>query len=110
MPNIQPLEMRAGETRSFSLAARDASNAVKSLSGLTVSWRVGRAPWDPNSDTPVFTVAGSVVSAAAGTFTVAVANADTIDLSGDFLHQAVTSDGLVVVEGRLRIRPALASA
>lgn len=110
MPNIQNLDMRAGETRTFSLAARDASNAVKSLSGLTVSWRVGRAPWDPNTDTPVFTVTGSVVSASAGTFTVAVTNANTVDLTGDFLHQAVTSDGLVVVEGRLRIRPAIASA
>lgn len=108
--NIQPLDMVAGETRTFSLAARDASNAVKSLSGLTVSWRVGRGPYDPNSDYPVITKTGSVVSASAGTFTVSVTASDTEGLQGDFLHQAVTSDGLVVVEGRLHIRPRLASS
>lgn len=110
MPNVQNLDMQAGETRTFTLFARDPDNAVQSLSGLTVSWRVGRAPWDPSSDSPVFTVAGSIVSAAAGSFTVAVANADTIDLEGDFLHQAVTSSNVVVVSGRLHIRPALGSA
>ena len=110
MSNIQNLDMSAGETRTFSLAARDPNNAVKGLSGLTVAWRIGRGPFDPNSDYPLITKAGSVVSAAAGTFTVSLALTDTDDLQGDFLHQAVTSDNVVVVEGRLRIRPALASA
>lgn len=105
--NVTNLDMQAGETRTFTLYARDPDNAVQSLSGLTVAWRVGRAPWDPNSDTPAFSKTGSTVSAAAGSFTVALTNNDTIDLEGDFLHQAVTSSNVVVVSGRLHIRPAL---
>lgn len=108
--NVTALDMQAGESRTFTLYARDPNNAVQSLSGLTVEWRVGRAPWDPQSDAPVFTKAGSIVSASAGSFTVAVTNPDTIDLKGDFLHQAVTSSNVVVVSGRLHIRPAIASA
>lgn len=108
--NVQNLDMMAGETRTFTLYARDPNNAVQSLSGLTVSWRVGRAPWDPNRDTPVFSVTGTTVSASAGSFTVALTNADTINLAGDFLHQAVTSNNVVVVSGRLHIRPALRSS
>lgn len=108
--NVQNLDMMAGETRTFTLYARDPDNAVQSLSGLTVSWRVGRAPWDPQSDSPVFTKTGTVVSASAGSFTVALTNDDTIDLEGDYLHQAVTSSNVVVVSGRLHIRPALRSS
>lgn len=108
--NVQNLDMIAGETRTFPLAARDPSNGVKNLSGLTVTWRIGRGPFDPNSDYPLITKAGSVVSAAAGTFNVSLALADTVDLQGDFLHQALTSDNVVVVQGRLRIRPAVARA
>jgi len=107
--NVKNLDMMAGETRTFTLYARDPANAVQSLSGLTVAWRVGKAPWSPQNDTPIFTKAGSVVSASAGSFTVALENADTVDLEGDFLHQAVTSSGVVVVSGRLHIRPALRS-
>ena len=110
MANIQNLAMAAGETRTFTLYARDPDNAVQSLSGLTVSWRVGAPPWDPVSENPVFTKTGTVVSAAAGSFTVALTNDDTIDLEGDLLHQAVTSSGVVVVAGTLHIRPGLRSA
>lgn len=108
--NVQTLDMIAGETRTFTLKARDASNAVKSLSGLSVSWRVGRGPSDPNSDYPLITKAGAITSPSGGVFTVSLVGTDTIDLLGDYTHQAVASDGGVVVAGKLHIRPALASA
>lgn len=108
MSNNQNLDMWAGETRTFPLAARDASNAVKNLSGLTVAWRVGRGPFDPNSDYPLITKTGTITAAAAGTFTVSLAGADTIDMLGDYTHQAASSDGVVVVAGKLHIRPAIA--
>lgn len=109
MANVQNFDMAAGEARTFTMYARDADNAVKSLSGLTVQWRVGRAPWDPQSATPTFTKTASIVSAAAGSFTVTLEYDDTYQLAGDFLHMAVTSSGLVVVTGRLHIRNSIRS-
>jgi len=105
MPNVQNLDMTAGEARTFTLYARDPDNAAQSLSGLTVQWRVGKAPWDPMSDSPTLTKAATIVSAADGSFTVSLTYDDTYNIKGDFLHQAVTSSGLVVVTGRLHIRP-----
>ncbi len=66
MPNVINLDMTAGEARTFTLYARDPDNAVQSRSGLTVQWRVGKAPWDPVSNTPVLTKAATIVSASAG--------------------------------------------
>jgi hypothetical protein len=109
MPNVQNFDIVAGETRTLTMYARDPDNAVQSLSGLTVQWRVGRAPWDPMSDAPVITKTGSIVSASAGSFTVSLIYDDTYNISGDFQHLAVTSSGLVVVSGKLHVRPGLRS-
>lgn len=109
MPNVQNFDIAAGETRTLTMYARDADNAVQSLSGLTVQWRVGAPPWDPQSDSPTLTKTGSIVSAAAGSFTVSLTYDDTYLLEGDFLHQAVTSSGLVVVTGRLHVRQGIRS-
>ncbi len=109
MPNVQNLDMTAGETRTFTRYARDPDNAGQSLSGLTVSWRAGKAPWDPMSDVPVLTKTGSTVSASAGSFTVSLTYDDTYNISGDFTHQAVTSSGVVVVTGKLHVRPGIRS-
>ena len=109
MANVQNFDVTAGETRTLTLYARDPNNAVQSLSGLTVQWRVGAPPWNPNAEWATFTKAGSIVSASAGSFTVSLTYDDTYMLEGDFLHQAVTSSGLVVVTGRLHIRPGIRS-
>ena len=109
MPNVQNFDIVAGETRTLTMYARDADNAVQSLSGLTVSWRVGNAPWNPQSPSPVFSKTTTVISASAGSFSVALTYDDTYLLEGDFAHQAVTSSGLVVVSGRLHIRPGIRS-
>lgn len=109
MSNVQNFDITAGETRTLTMYARDADNAVQSLSGLTVQWRVGAPPWDPSSDSPTLTKTTSIVSASAGSFTVALTYDDTYLLEGDFLHQAVTSSGLVVVTGRLRVRQGIRS-
>jgi len=107
--NVQNFDIVAGETCTLTMYARDRNNAVQSLSGLTVQWRVGTPPWDPTSDRPVLTKTGSIVSASAGSFTVSLTYDDTYNIQGDFLHQAVTSSGLVVVSGRLHVRPGIRS-
>lgn len=109
MSNVQNFDITAGETRTLTMYARDPDNAVQSLSGLTVQWRVGAPPWDPSSDSPTLTKTTSIVSAAAGSFTVSLTYDDTYLLEGDFLHQAVTSSGLVVVTGRLHVRQGIRS-
>ena len=108
--NLQHLEVAAGEDRTLTLKGRDASNAVKDLTGATISWRVGRAPQNPSSDTPIFSKTGTVTGASTGTFTVPVAAADTIDLDGDYRHEAwctIAGVATLICAGRFRVRPAL---
>jgi hypothetical protein len=109
--NIQHRDVYAGENRTVSLSARDSANAPASLTSKTVTWYVGRPPWHPDWSNAIITKTGSVVSASAGTFTVAVTPSDTQYMSGDYEHMALTTDGsgnvAVVVQGRFRIRPAL---
>jgi hypothetical protein len=106
--NRQHLEVHAGENRTLTLYARDASNVVKNLTGHTLSWRVGRGPFTFDSS-PVFTKTGSIVSAAAGTFTVSITPSDTENLEGDYTHYGVATDGSgnvsAVVGGRFRVLP-----
>lgn len=109
MANVQNFDITSGETRTLTMYARDPDNAVQSLSGLTVQWRVGQPPWDPRRETPTLTKTTTIISAAAGSFSVSLIYDDTYQLEGDFLHQAVTSSGLVVVSGRLHIRPGIRS-
>lgn len=106
--NLQNLEVFQGADTTLTLYARDASNAVQNLTGLTINWVVGRRPTDPENRSPVFTKTGTIVSAPAGTFTVTVAAADTADMQGEYVHQAETTDSggniAVVTIGRLNIR------
>ncbi len=107
--NVQNFNITAGEVCTLTMYARDRDNAVQSLSGVSVQWRVGKAPWDPMSDVPVLTKTATIVSAAAGSFTVSLTYDDSYNISGDFQHQAVTSTGLVVVSGKLHVRPGIRS-
>src|SRR4051812_1423258 len=112
MANIQHLQMYSGEDWTPTLYARDSSNAPVSLTGKTVTWYMGRSPLRPDNSTAIVTKTGTVVSAAAGTFAVTLAAADTLDLNGDYEHMAittVTATGLVavVVQGRFRINSSL---
>jgi len=109
--NREHFEVFAGEDRTLVLNARDATNAVQNLSGLTIAWKVGRIPQDPDMKTAAFSKTGTISSAAAGTFTVTIAATDTLDYQGEYLHQGVTTDGSgnikVVTQGRLKIRQQL---
>lgn len=108
--NVQHIDLWSGENRTETLTARDSGNAVASLTSKTVTWRAtGR-----DSDVAMLTKTGSVVSASAGTFTVAITPTDTQDMAGEYRHQAFTTDGsgniVCVVSGRLRVRPNIEAA
>lgn len=115
MSNVQHIDMYAGEGKTFTLFARDASNLPQNLTGLTIAWTVGRRPNDPTNRTGVFTKSGTIVSAPAGSFTVEVDNGDTQDLfPGIYQHIAETTDSggnmNVVCVGRLRVRSNIQTA
>jgi hypothetical protein len=106
MPNITNLYLKGGTDKTFTLYARDDSNAPLSLSAATIEVRVGRPPACPQSSWPLFTLTGAVVSAAAGTFTAAFTPSATQYMAGDYWHETwVTISGQiqVAVEGRLRV-------
>lgn len=110
MANRQHFEVYAGENRTLTpIYARDSANAAVSLASKTIDFRVGRSPRNIDSTWPIFTKTGTIVSAPAGTFSVAILPADTQYLHGDYEYQAVTTDGsgnlAVVTAGRFRVRP-----
>lgn len=113
MANVQHLDVFAGENITPTLSARDSVNAPASLTSKTVAWYVGRSPWRPDNSNAIFTKTGSVVSAPAGTFSVAITPSDTQYLNGDYEHMAFTTDGsgnvAVVCQGRFRVRSVLVS-
>ncbi len=94
MSNLQDLTIFAGETRTLTLYARDPDNNVQDLTGKTVYWRVGYPLWIPDQMTPVLTKTGTVLDAAAGSFTVTLNPPDTMPYEGNFIHNAITiTDG-----------------
>lgn len=109
MASIKNHTLIAGENATLTMEARDRSNAPLSLSGSSVSWRVGRGPTSLDSSWPLFTKSAAVVSAAAGTFSVALSLTDTRYMQGDYTHQAwvtnASAQSYVVAEGRLRVKP-----
>lgn len=109
--NVQHLEVNAGEDRTLTLNARDASNLPVSLAGKTVAFYVGKSPWHPDSPRVLVTKTGTVTDAANGVFTVPVAATDTQYRHGDYEHVSKTTDGsgnvAQVCTGRFRILPSL---
>lgn len=97
------VDIYAGDERTINLVARDYSNDIKDISGLTLTFRVGKPGLDA-----LFEKACTVVSAAAGTFTVALVAADTAEMSGDYVYQVRAASGsaeTTVLSGRFRVIP-----
>lgn len=87
MPSHKRFVIHAGTDRTLSLVARDADGAILNLTGATLAFRLARNP----GDTSLVSVSGSIVSAAAGTFTVALTDAQTDDLEGDYYFSVLAS-------------------
>lgn len=107
MANRQHLTVFAGENRTPTLYARDSDNAAVNLTGSTITWNVGRSPRNLDSDWPLVTKTGSIVSASGGSFSVAIEPSDTLYLQGDYEHMALITDadGNVTIgtEGKFRV-------
>lgn len=97
----QNFVLNAGEDRTLTLTARDASGAILNLTGATIQWDVARRP-DGGS---LLTKTGAIVSASAGTYSVTLAHGDINNLAGDYWHQTkVTIAGAVTVANQGSIR------
>ncbi len=110
MANIQLVDIFQGENRTFNLQARDNSNNPANLTGKTLTFSVAFPPYDPGLSQAVITKTGTIVSASAGTYTVAITPTDTQFLdSGNYTHQTFTTDGAglvsIVNEGIFRLQP-----
>jgi hypothetical protein len=107
MANRVHLAVYQGEDRTLTIEARTNLNAALSLTGATLSWRVGRNPYRLNDTWPVFTKTGAISDSANGTFTVSISAADTQYMDGDYVHQAwvtISSQTYLVAEGPFRVR------
>lgn len=87
MPSHKRFLMYAGQDKTLSLVARDDDGAILNLTGATLAFRLARNP----GDTALVSKTGSTVSAAAGTFTAALTDADTDDLEGDYYFNVLAS-------------------
>lgn len=109
MANLQNLEVFAGENRTLSLAARNASNAPVNLTGGTVTWYVGRGP--RGQCYPLITKTATLTTPASGLFSVSLDPGDTQYRPGEYTHEAHATDGsgniTVVCRGSLVIRDAM---
>lgn len=102
MPATKNFVMRAGTDRTLSLVARDDNGDILNLTGGTLAFRLTLN----EGDTSLVSKSGSIVSAAAGTFTVALTDSDTSDLYGDYrYHVLATISGTDTMcsEGTIRI-------
>ena len=108
MANRVILEVYQGEDRTLTIEARNNLNAALSLTGATLSWRVGRNPYRLDSSWPIFTKTGAISDSANGGFTVSISATDTQYMAGDYLHQGwatISGQTYVVAEGMFRVRP-----
>ena len=111
MANRENFDIFGGADETLTLHARDSSNNVFDLTGMTIAWMVGKPPQDPQMRSAIITKTGTIVSASAGTFSVTVGHADTQDMWGEYLQQGMATDGsgnvTVVTQGRLKIEQLL---
>lgn len=102
--NVLPVDLWAGEDRTLTLAARDSANAPVNLTNKTLTFRVAR----PLSSVGVIEKTGSIVSASAGTFSVAIDETDTQNMAGDYRYTVTATESggatTVVCVGTFRVR------
>lgn len=87
MPTHKRYVLYAGTDRTLSLVARDDDAAILNITGGTLAFRLARNA----GDSAIVAKSGSIVSGSAGTFTVALTDADTDDLEGDYYYNVLAT-------------------
>lgn len=112
MPNVQHIEVAAGEDRTLTLNARNADNESVNLAGQTVSVFIGRDPQYPNDAEAIATLEGTLSDPAEGEFTITVPASVTRYAGGDYEYVARNYNSNLsligtICRGRFRIVPTL---
>ena len=111
MPQLSFVDLYQGENRTLALAARDTSNNPVDLTTKAITWEVAFPPYDPTLSQALITKTGTVTSASAGLYTVAIVPTDTSCLTpGNYMFQAFSTDNSTgsvsyVTYGTFRVRP-----
>ena len=92
MPNIQNVSLKRAQDKVFTFYGRDDDNLPKDLTGRVVTWRFGRLPFMENVR-PLLTVTATVISAAAGSFSISLDTSQTNYWADDYDHSATLDDG-----------------
>ena len=103
MPANKHFEIYAGEDRTLSLVARDANGDVLSLSGATLTFRMSKN----RGEGATVSASGSIVSASAGTFTVALTDSQTDVDAGDYTYHVLATVSTTVTicsRGTIRVK------
>lgn len=103
MANVVNIDAYQGDARTLTFVARDYANNVVNLTGAAVTWMIGV----PNGGYAL-SKAATIVSAAAGTFSVALQSSDTANIPPrDWAMQAraiISGAETTVLRGRFRLR------
>ena len=114
--NIQNFRLTCGEDVTLSMTARSKTGAVLDLTGATITWRMGPKVKTASGSIAVLSITGTIVSASAGTFTVALTDSDTAITTLKnrvYWHQAIiTISGTTTigVQGRVTVEGGISSA
>ena len=87
MSATKHFEIYAGEDRTLSLVARDAANDILNLTGATLAFRMSKTA----GEGATVSASGSIVSASAGTFTVALTDSNTDIAAGDYTYHVLAT-------------------
>jgi|FLOH01.1.fsa_nt_gi hypothetical protein len=104
--NLEDIEFIAGTEYELNYTVTDEDGAIIDITGATVEYRVAFLGQPENS---VINKTGTIVSAAAGTWTTKLLTADTEGLSGVFVGQPRVTDSsgslFIAGQGNLIILP-----
>ena len=102
MPTHKRFVIHAGTDRTLSLVARDEDGDILNLTGATLAFRLARNA----GDSALVSASGSITTAAAGTFTVALTDSQTDDLEGDYYFTVlatISGTDTMCAEGVIRV-------
>lgn len=86
MANRQSIRLTAGEDRTITLTATNPDGSAMDLTGASINWTLARL----KGNAPSLVKSGTILSAAAGTFTISITADDTRLLrAATYFHQAL---------------------
>lgn len=103
MPSSKHFEIYGGEDRTLSLVARDAAGDVLGLTSATLAFRMAPSPGRGST----VSATGSIVSAPAGTFTVALTDSQTNVEAGDYTYHVlatISGTDTLCARGTIRVK------